>query len=133
MSDSSSSAGPFGGRDAKRGVFRGCCGGGVGVAFPRTTSHHGALGGGEVDGVDACGQSFLQVMEDVRADAGAWHGALGRGGFVQQLLEAVELDQQHHVLQEIAFDKSRELCGAEELHRRKDKKSLAFFWDSVFF
>lgn len=58
-------------------------------------SHHRALGGGEVDGADACGQSVLQVEEDVGADAGAGqagHGALGGRRFVQQLLEAVEFN-----------------------------------------
>lgn len=83
---------------------------------PETTaSHHGALGGGQVDGVDAGGQSLLQVEEDVGADAGAGRGALGRRGFVQKLLEGVEFDQQHHVLQEIALDESRQLCGTKEL------------------
>lgn len=81
----------------------------------RMTSHHGALGGGEVDGVDACGQSLLQVVEDVGADAGAGHGALGGGRFVQELLEAIEFDQQHHVLQEVALDESRQLRGTKEL------------------
>lgn len=81
----------------------------------RMTSHHGALRGGEVDGVDACGQSLLQVMEDVGADAGAGHGALGGGRFIQELLEAIEFDQQHHVLQEVALDERRQLRGTKEL------------------
>lgn len=84
-----------------------------------TASHHGALGGGEVDGVDASGQSLLQVVEDVGADAGAGRGALGGRGFVQELLEAVEFDQEHHVLQEIAFDESGELRGTEELEQKR--------------
>lgn len=88
-------------------------------ASERTTSHHGALGGGEVDGVDARGQSFLQVEEDVGADAGAGRGALCRRRFVQQLLEAVEFNQQHHVLQEITLDESCELRGTKELQRIK--------------
>lgn len=83
----------------------------------RTASHHRALGGGKVDGVNARGQSLLQVEEDVRADAGAGHGALGRRRFIQKLLEAVEFDQQHHVLQEIALDESRKLCGTKELNK----------------
>lgn len=93
------------------GYFMGVGGGGQGG----TMSHHRALGGGEVDGADANGQSFLQVEEDVGVDAGAGDGALGGGRFVQQLLEAVELDQQHHVLQEIALDESRKLRGTKEL------------------
>lgn len=68
-----------------------------------------------MDGADADGQGFLQVDEDVRVDAGAGRGALGGRGLVQQLLEAVELDQQHHVLQEVALDESGELRGAKEL------------------
>lgn len=82
-------------------------------------SHHRAFGGGEVDGVDARGQSLLQVKKDVGADAGAGNGALCRRRFVQKLLEAVEFNQQHHVLQEIALDKSRKLRGTKELHRTK--------------
>ncbi len=85
-------------------------------ASERTASHHGTLGGGEVDGADAYGQSFLQVVEDVGADAGAGCGALGGRKFVQQLLEAVEFNKQHHVLQEIALDESRKLRGTKELH-----------------
>lgn len=88
-------------------------------ASERSTSHHGALGGGEVDWADAYGQSFLQVEEDVGADAGAGHGALGGRRLVQQLLEAVEFDQQHHVLQEIALDECRKLRCTEELHWKK--------------
>lgn len=93
----------------------------VGLEGPpaRMASHHGALGGGEVDGVDAHGESLLQVVEDVGADAGAGHGALCRSRLVQKLLEAVELNQQHHVLQEIALDERRKLHGSKELHRTK--------------
>lgn len=81
-----------------------------------------------MDGVDACGQSFLQVVEDVGADAGAGRGTLGRRRFVQQLLEAVEFNQQHHVLQEVALDESRKLCGTKELHRKKNKMN-GRVWD----
>lgn len=97
-------AGPIAG--VQRGLVRG--------GFP-WGSHHGALGGGEVDGADPHGQSFLQVVEDVGVDAGAGHRALGGWGLIQQLLETVQFDQQHHVLQEVALDKSRELRGPEEL------------------
>lgn len=68
-----------------------------------------------MDGADAYGQSLLQVLEDVGIDAGAGHGALRGRGLVQQLLEAVEFDKQHHVLEEVALDESRELRGAKEL------------------
>lgn len=88
----------------------------------RTPSHDGALGGGEVDGSDSYGQSFLQVVEDVGAHAGAGDGALWGRWFVQQLLEALEFNQQHHVLQEIALDESRKLRGTKELHREKTVK-----------
>lgn len=84
-------------------------------------SHHRALGGGEVDGADSHGQSFLQVLEDVGVDARAGHGALGGRGLVQQLLETVQFDQQHHVLQEVALDKSRELRGSQELRRAQER------------
>lgn len=85
-------------------------------------SHHRALGGGEVDGVDAGGQRLLQLLEDVGADARTGGGALGGGRFIQKLLEAVQFDEQHHVLQEVALDKSRELRGTEELGREKKWK-----------
>lgn len=100
-------------------ALHGCCGQ---VGGPRGTaaSHHGALGGGEVDGVDARGQRLLQVVEDVGADGGAGGGALGGGGLVQQLLEGIQLDQQHHVLQEVALDEGGELRGTEELRWRQD-------------
>ncbi len=68
-----------------------------------------------MDGADAYGQSFLQVEEDIGVDAGAGDGALGGRRFVQQLLEAVELNQQHHVLQQIALDERRKLGRTEEL------------------
>lgn len=99
-------------------VLHGCCGL---LSAGGSTSHHGALGGGEVDGVDARGQSLLQVQQDVGAEARAGRGALrGRGrGFVQQHLEAVEFDQQHHVLQEVALDERRELRGTKELRYRE--------------
>lgn len=99
-------------------VLHGCCCW-IGGPPARMASHDGALGGGEVDGVDAHGESLLQVVEDVGADAGAGHGALCWSRLVQKLLEAVELNQQHHVLQEIALDESRKLRGTKELHRTK--------------
>lgn len=89
-----------------------------------TASHHGALRGGEVDGVDAQSQRLLQVVEDVGADARAGSRALCWRGFVQELLEAVELDQQHHVLQEVALDERRQLRGTKELWNKEDFKRL---------
>lgn len=70
--------------------------------IPAPASHDGALGGGEVYGLDAGGQGLLQVLQDVG------HRGLRRG-VVQQLLEGVHLDQDHHVLQEVAFDVGRKL------------------------
>lgn len=78
-----------------------------------------------MDGVDARGQRLLQVQQDVRADAGARRRALGQRRFVQQLLEAVELDQQHHVLQDVALDERRELAGAQELREDTEQEGLA--------
>lgn len=78
-----------------------------------------------MDGADAYGQRVLQVVEDVRVDAGAGHGALRRRGLVQQLLEAVEFDQQHHVLQEVALDERRQLRGTKELGKMKDDGQTA--------
>ena len=67
-----------------------------------------------MNGVDADGQCFLQVLEDVQAGTGAGGRALCRG-LVQQLLEALQFNQQYHVLQEIALDKGRKLAGTQEL------------------
>lgn len=72
-----------------------------------------------MDGADPHGQGLLQVLEDVGVDPGAGYGALGGRGLVQQLLETVQFDQQHHVLQEVALDKSRELRGSQELRTKK--------------
>lgn len=54
-------------------------------------SDDGALGGGQVDGLDANGQGFLQVLQDVTA------GAIRRR-VVHQLFKWLQLDQDHHVL-----------------------------------
>lgn len=54
-------------------------------------SDDGSLGGGQVDGLDAGGQGFLQVLQDVTA------GAV-RGRVVQQLFERLQLDEDHHIL-----------------------------------
>lgn len=80
-----------------------------------------------MDGADSHGQSFLQVLEDVGVDAGAGRGALGGRGLVQQLLESVQFDQQHHVLQEVALDERRELGGSEELRHAKKKRKKKVF------
>lgn len=89
---------------------------GVGGAL-HVTSHHGTLGGGEVDGADPHGQILLQLLQDVRVDAGAGGGALWGRGLVQQLLEAVEFNEHHHVLQEVALYEGRQLRGTQELHQ----------------
>lgn len=83
------------------------------------TSHHGTLGGGEVDGADSHGQILLQLLQDVRVDAGAGGGAFWGRGLIQQLLEAVEFNEQHHVLQEVALYEARQLRGTQELHHTK--------------
>lgn len=93
-------------------------------AGPR--SHYGALGGGEVDGVDSGGQGLLQVVEDVGADAGTGRGALSGRGLIQKLLEGVEFNQQHHVLQEVALDESRKLRGTKKLCRESRKAQIFF-------
>lgn len=62
----------------------------------RRTSNDGSLGGGQVDGLDAHGQGFLQVLQDVAART------VG-GCIVEQLLEWLQLDQDDHVLQEVAL------------------------------
>lgn len=64
-------------------------------------SDDGALGRGEMDGVDASGQGLFQIMEHVvgRACARALSGDL-----IQELLKVLQLNQEHHVLQKVAFD-----------------------------
>lgn len=89
----------------------------------KTMSHYRALGGGQMNGVDACCQSFLQIVKDVGADAGAGCWTLSRERFIQQLLEGLKFNQQHHVLQEITFDESCKLCSTKELHH-KDKNKM---------
>ena len=87
-------------------------------------SNDGPLGGGEVDGLDADGQGFLQLLQDVTA------GAL-RGRVVQQLFEGLQLDEDHHVLQEVPLDVGRQLRGVQEL-RRERKGEVLFFGVLVF-
>lgn len=55
------------------------------------SSDDGSLGGGQVDGLDADGQGFLQVLQDVTARA-IWRC------IVQQLFEWLQLNQDYHVL-----------------------------------
>lgn len=69
-----------------------------------------------MDGLDAIGQSFLQLLEDVTA------GAI-RGRVVQQLLEGLQLDQHHHVLQEVALDVRSQVWSFKKLQKR-DHTSL---------
>lgn len=82
-------------------------------------SHHRTLGGGKVNGADSRRQILLQLLQDVGVDAGAGGGALWGRGLVQQLLEAVEFNKQHHVLQKVALDEGRQLRGTQELHQMK--------------
>lgn len=67
-----------------------------------------------MDGVDAESQCFLQLLEDVGGGTGAGDRALSRD-LVQQLLEALKLNQQYHVLQEEALNKRCEFTGTQEL------------------
>lgn len=48
-------------------------------------SHDGALGGGQVDGLDADCQGFLQILQDVATGAVRWC-------VVQELLERLQLN-----------------------------------------
>lgn len=91
------------------------------MAVPREfgASNDGALGGGQVDGLDANGQSFLQVLQDVTA------GAIRRR-IVQQLLKWLQLDQDHHVLQEVALYIGRQVWSIEKL-KGKGEKNVAEF------
>ena len=75
---------------------------------------NGAFGGGEVDGLDPRGQIALQVLEDVEG------GVLSRR-VVEQLLERLKLDQDRHVLQEVALDVGGQLLCLQELMGRRDK------------
>lgn len=49
-------------------------------------SDDGPLGGGQVDGLDADGQGFLQVLQDFR-------GGAFRRRVIEQLFEWLQLDQ----------------------------------------
>lgn len=71
-------------------------------------SDNGSLGGGQVDGVNASGKGFLQVLQDVTARA------VGRG-VVQQLLEWLHLYQHYHVLQKVSLYVGGQVWGTEEL------------------
>ena len=82
-------------------------------------SDDGSLGGGEVDGLDADRQRLLQLLQDVTA--GAFWGCV-----VQQLFEGLQLDEDHHVLQEVALDVGRQLWGVQELRSAKEKTCMVF-------
>lgn len=85
--------------------------GAVGVSLAKV-SDDGALGSGEMDGADPQGQGSLEVMEDVVGRA--WTGALCRN-LIQQLLKVLQLNQEHHVLQEVALDEGCQLQSPQEL------------------
>lgn len=74
-------------------------------------SNDGTFGGGQVDGLDAHGQSFLQLVEDVST------GAV-RGSIVQQLLKRLHFNQDHHVLQEVALDIRSQVWSLQKLRRK---------------
>lgn len=75
-------------------------------------SNNRTFGGGQVDGVDASRQGSLQVMKNVVGRART--RTLSRH-LKQKLLKVFQLDQKHHVLQEVALDKSCQLSGTQEL------------------
>lgn len=68
-----------------------------------------------MDGLDADGQGFLQVPQDVAA------GAVGRR-VVQQQLERLQLDQHDHVLQEVALDVGRQVWNIQELMMKEEEE-----------
>lgn len=71
-------------------------------------SDDGTFGGGQVDRLDAQGQSFLQRLEDVTTRA-VWRRV------IQQLLERLQFDQDHHVLQEVALDIGGQVWSLQKL------------------
>lgn len=75
---------------------------------PSVQLDDGALGGGQVDGLDPGRQGFLQVLQDVAAEA-------VRRGVVHELFEGLQLDQHQHVLQEVALDEGRQLRRLQKL------------------
>lgn len=71
-----------------------------------------------MDGLDPGRQGLLQVLQDVAA------GAVGRS-VVQQLLERLQLDEHHHVLQEVALDEGGQVWRLQELEggRTEEKRT----------
>lgn len=65
-----------------------------------------------MDGLDADAQGLLQVQQYVHGGAAWWC-------VVQQRFEGLQLDQHHHVLQEVALDVGSQLWGVQELIERK--------------
>lgn len=61
-----------------------------------------------MDGMDACSQRLLQVRKHI-------HAGVLRRFFIQQLLEGICFNQDHHVLHEVAFNVGRKLRGTQEL------------------
>lgn len=76
------------------------------------TSDDGSLRGGQVDGLDADGQRLLQVLQYFTARA-VW------GSVVEQLFEGLQLNQDHHVLQEIALDVGRQVWSIQKLQDKE--------------
>lgn len=80
---------------------------GAGLRVCRS-SDNGPLRGRQVDGLDANGQRSFQRLQGVRAGA-------FRRRVVQQLFERLQLDQDHHVLQEVALDVRGQVWSIKEL------------------
>lgn len=74
-------------------------------------SDDGTLGGREVDGLDANSQGFLQVPQDVTA------GAIWRR-VIQQLFKWLQLNQDHHVLQEVPLYIGCQVWSIKKLKKR---------------
>lgn len=65
-----------------------------------------------MDGVNPGGQRPLQGMQHVLACALHW-------GVIEKLLECLQFDQHHHVLQEVALNVGQELRCLQELMRKQ--------------
>lgn len=78
-------------------------------------SHHGTLGGRQVDGLNPNGQRPLQVLKHILARPFAIL-------VIQELLECLIFNEDHHIFKEIAFTVCRELCDPEELWGEERKQ-----------
>lgn len=73
-----------------------------------------------MDGLDAHGQSFLQLLEDVTTGT-VW------GHVVQQLLKRLQFNQDHHVLQEVALDIRSQVWSLQKLRRKCQQELKRIF------